>query len=117
MLNKIITAFSSLGFLFFYFSFFVLIPTAFAASLCADEMRVISGVWDVVRFILRCVIYIYGDDGGSTSCPVSQVTSPLSIGGSVGRVIDRIRKKNQSVFSIGYIHVIRYHILDKRIFF
>lgn len=78
--------------------FFVLIPSAFAASLCADEMRVISGVWDEVRFILRRVISIYGDDGGSISCPVSQVTSPLSIGGSVGRVIDRIRNKKSVRF-------------------
>lgn len=39
-------------------------------------------------------MYIYGDDWGSTSCLVFQVTPPpLSIGGSVGRVLERIRKK------------------------
>lgn len=62
-------------------------------------------------------MYIYGDNGGSTSCSVSQVTSPLSIGVSIGRLLGRICKTISLFFSIGYIHVRRFHILDKRIFF
>lgn len=43
--------FLSCFFLFLFFLFrFVLILTALAASLSADEMRVISDVWNKVRF-------------------------------------------------------------------